>query len=150
MTDLGAQVADAVWGFRRVARRAVRQSFPGPPLPPSEAELLAYVGRYKGVGVNDAAQALQLAPNTVSTLVGQLGRAGYLERRPDPNDRRAARLHLTVAGAARIRHWRRHRAEVLAKALESLEPAERGALAAALPALRHLAMKLEQSSNEEA
>ena len=142
--DLGAALVDAVWGLRRVTRRVVRESFPEPALPPSEAELLAAVSRAKGTSVNDAAQALQLAPNTVSTLVGRLAKAGLLERRPDPADRRAARLHLTVAGHARVRQFRRHREDVLERALGTLAADERRALAAALPALGRLAGSLEE------
>ena len=142
--DLGAALVDAVWGLRRVTRRVVRESFPEPALPPSEAELLAAVSRAKGTSVNEAAQALQLAPNTVSTLVGRLARAGLLERRPDPADRRAARLHLTVAGHARVRQFRRHREDVLERALGTLAVDERRALAAALPAIRRLSGSLEE------
>ena len=64
LKTLGTELADAVFGFRRVTRRVVRQSFPGDPLPPSEAELLAFVRRSKGTGVGEAAQALQLWLNS--------------------------------------------------------------------------------------
>jgi DNA-binding MarR family transcriptional regulator len=134
---------DVVWGLRRITRRVVRESFPEPALPPSEGELLATVSRDKGLTVNEAASALQLAPNTVSTLVSRLAAAGLLERRPDPADRRAARLHLTLAGHARVRQFRRHREAVLARALHTLEDHERQALADALPAMRRLAGSLE-------
>jgi len=143
LKTLGTELADAVFGFRRVTRRVVRQSFPGDPLPPSEAELLAFVGRSKGTGVGEAAQALQLAPNTVSTLVGRLVEAGLLERRADPADGRAARLQLTTTGTARVRRWRRHRAEVLARGLDTLDDDERAALAAALGPLRRLGENLD-------
>jgi DNA-binding MarR family transcriptional regulator len=141
--DLGVELADAVFGFRRVTRRVVRQGFSGAVLPPSEAELLAFVGRSKGTGVGEAAQALQLAPNTVSTLVGRLVDAGLLERRADPTDGRVARLQLTSSGAARVRHWRRRHAEVLAQALATLDDDERCALAAALAPLRRLTENME-------
>jgi DNA-binding MarR family transcriptional regulator len=141
--ELGVALADTVFGFQRVTRRAVRQSFSGDVLPPAEAELLAFVGRSKGTGVGEAAHALQLASNTVSTLVGRLVEAGLLERRADPADGRVARLHLTSAGAARVRRWRRHRAEVLAQALDTLDEHERTALAAALAPLRRLAENME-------
>jgi DNA-binding MarR family transcriptional regulator len=140
---LGVELADAVSGFRRVTRRVVRQSFPGDALPPSEAELLAFVGRSKGTGVGEAAQALQLAPNTVSTLVGRLVDAGLLERRVDPADGRAARLQLTATGTARVRRWRNHRSDVLARGLDTLDDHERAALAAALGPLRRLGEHLE-------
>ncbi len=144
--DLGVALVDAVWGLRRVTRRVVRESFPEPALPPSEAELLAAVSRAKGTSVSDAAQALQLAPNTVSTLVGRLVRAGLLERRPDPVDRRAVRLQLTVAGHARVRQFRRHREAVMERALGALDDHERRALADALPAMQRLADGLEAIS----
>ena len=142
-TALGVELADTVFGFRRVTRRVVRQSFPGDPLPPSEAELLAFIGHSKGTGVGEAAQALQLAPNTVSTLVGRLVEAGLLERRPDPTDGRAAQLLLTRTGAARVRRWRDHRAAVLARGLDTLDDHERAALAAALAPLRRLGENLD-------
>jgi DNA-binding MarR family transcriptional regulator len=144
--DLGAALVDAVWGLRRVTRRIVRETFPQPALPPSEAELLAAVSRAKGITVNEAAQALQLAPNTVSTLVGRLVRAGLLQRRADLLDRRTARLHLTVAGQARVRQFRRHRERLLDRALRTLDDDERRALARALPAMQRLAGSLEAIS----
>lgn len=142
-TALGLELADAVFGFRRVARRVVRQTFADRVLPPSEAELLALVGRSKGTSVRDAAHALQLAPNTVSTLVSRLVGAGLLERHADPTDGRATRLQLTAEGAARVRRWRRHRAEMLSRALDALDATERTALAAALAPLHHLTESLD-------
>jgi DNA-binding MarR family transcriptional regulator len=94
----GGEFADAAQGFRRVLRRAVRSSFPDGPLPPSEAELLPLVGRQPDLSVSEAARALQLAANSVSTLVGRLVGLDLLERHPDPGDRRAARLRLTAGG----------------------------------------------------
>jgi DNA-binding MarR family transcriptional regulator len=139
----GGELADAVQAFRRVLRRAVRSSFPDPPLPPSEAELLALVGRDPDVSVNEAAGVMQLAPNSVSTLVGRLVALGLLERRVDPDDRRAARLRLTVAGDARVQAWRRHRDGVVRGAVDRLSVADRRALATALPVLRRLSAALE-------
>jgi DNA-binding MarR family transcriptional regulator len=143
-TGLGVELADAVFGFRRVARRVVRQTFTSDtPLPPSEAELLALVGRSKGTSVREAAQALQLAPNTVSTLVSRLVEAGLLERRVDPSDGRAVRLQLTNDGAARVRRWRRHRAAMLSRALDALDEDERAALSNALAPFRRLTESLD-------
>ena len=148
-TALGVELADAVFGFKRAAQRVVRQTFTSDnPLPVSEAELLALVGRSKGTGVSEAAHALQLAPNTVSTLVSRLVDAGLLERRPDPADGRVARLQLTNAGSARVRRWRSHRAALLARALDTLDDHERAALAAALDPLRRLSQSLDAIAPE--
>lgn len=137
------ELADAVQGFRRVLRRAVRSSFPGAPLPPSEAELLALVGRQPEVSVSEAAGVMQLAANSVSTLVGRLAALDLLERRVDPDDRRAAKLHLTATGDARVHAWRRHREQVLSGAMAQLSAGDRRALGAAVPALRRLSAALE-------
>jgi DNA-binding MarR family transcriptional regulator len=146
---LGADIADTVLALRRAVRRVTRRTFAGTPLPPSEAELLAFVGRNKGAGVNDTAGALLLAPNTVSTLVGRLVTAGLLERRPDPDDKRSVRLHLTVAGSARVRAWRRHRSELLERALASLDRADVRDLERTLPAMKRLTEAIDRLDSEE-
>ncbi len=132
------EYADAVLKLRRCLRRAVRTGLPGPALTASETELLALVARTQGIGVTEATDALQVAPNTVSTLVGRLSRKGLLRRRRDPRDRRAARLGLTPAGEARIAEVRRRRAAILDDAFERLAAEDRALLLGSLPALEHL------------
>ena len=46
-----------------------------------------------GIRLTELAARTQLSPATTSELVSDLERLGYLERRPDPTDRRA-KLHL--------------------------------------------------------
>jgi DNA-binding MarR family transcriptional regulator len=142
-TTLGVELADAVFGFRRVARRVARQTFDDRVLPPSEAELLALVGRSRGTSVREAAQALLLAPNTVSTLVSRLAEAGFLDPHPYPPAGRATRLQQTAAGAARVRRWRRHRTALLARALDALDDHDRSALALSVGPLRRLTESLD-------
>src|ERR1700754_4025663 len=110
--------AATVVALRRAARRVVRSDLPE--LPSSESELLALVGRSKGIGVGEAARNLQVSPNTVSTLIKSLTSRGLIERLSDPTDRRAALLHLTGAGAARLQKIRARQAEVLTAALSAL------------------------------
>ena len=130
--------ADAVLKLRRCLRRAVRTGLPGPALTASETELLALVARTQGIGVAEAADSLQVAPNTVSTLVGRLSQEGLLHRRRDHRDRRAARLGLTPAGEARIAEVRRRRAAILDDAFDRLSAEDRALLLDSLPALEHL------------
>jgi DNA-binding MarR family transcriptional regulator len=129
--------------LRRTVRRRVRRDWPHRPLVESELELLRLVGEQPGVRVLDAASALGVAPNTVSTLVGRLTVAGLLERRVDPEDARAARLFLTRAARRRFADWRDRRQGVVGEAFRSLSGNEQLALAAAIPALRRLADRLE-------
>jgi DNA-binding MarR family transcriptional regulator len=132
---------DTVIALRRVARRAARKNLPE--LPSSESELLSLVEELKGIGVSEAARLMQVSPNTVSTLIRSLTRRGLLERLSDPSDRRAALLHVTGAGAARIRRIRRQRAEAITKAMMALTQAERKTLADAVPAMHRLLIELE-------
>jgi len=138
------ELADALLAgarrLRRTTRRRVRRDWPVPPLPPAQVELLQVVADRPGVGVTDAAAALSLATNTVSTLAV----AGLVDRRrPGSGDRRAVHLALTPAAEERIAMWRDRRAELVAAALGSLGGQDRARLEAAVPALGRLADALE-------
>jgi DNA-binding MarR family transcriptional regulator len=140
---LASELASAWGGVRRRLRRSARAKVGGEPLTGSQVEVLRLVETVPGLGVRDAAAALHLAPNTVSTLVGGLGAAGMLDRRADPDDRRATQLHLTPAATTRLRRWRDERDRVLATALERLDADDRAALEGSLPALERLLAALE-------
>ena len=143
---LAAELTTAWGGVRRRLRRSARARVGGEPLTGSQVEVLRLVETQPGVGVRDAAAALHLAPNTVSTLVGGLAAAGLLDRRPDPDDRRATQLHLTPAATTRLRRWRDERDRVLASALEHLDAEDRRRLEASLPALERLLAELERDT----
>jgi DNA-binding MarR family transcriptional regulator len=140
---LASELTTAWGGVRRRLRRSARAKVGGEPLTGSQVEVLRLVETVPGLGVRDAAAALHLAPNTVSTLVGGLVAAGMLDRRADPDDRRATQLHLTPAATTRLRRWRDERDRVLATALERLDADDRAALEGSLPALERLLAALE-------
>lgn len=108
------------------------------PLPMSQKEVLRHVAAHPGAGTSSIAEALQLAPNTVSGIVSALVGDGYLWREYDDRDKRAVRLRLT--DTARERHaarWER-RADTLEAALARLDEGDRAAIRDALPALEDL------------
>jgi DNA-binding MarR family transcriptional regulator len=142
------ELADALVGVQRLIRRRVRREMPDPPLRGAEVELLRLVVAQPGIGISDAAKFLYLASNSVSTLVNQLVRAGYLVRETDPSDRRAARLLPTPAAGTRLSEWRRRRADVVRHQVSQLDEADREALRAALPALHELAVHLREEAEE--
>ncbi len=57
--------------------------------------VLVRLQRCEGVKQNELAEALDVAPITLARLIDKLASAGLVERRDDPADRRAHRLHLT-------------------------------------------------------
>jgi len=138
------QLFEALGSVRRQVRRTAGPPWPAATLSGSQIELVRLVRREPGHTVNEVAEALGLAPNTVSTLVGRLTDAGLLRREPDPADRRVARLHVTAAARRRIEGWRDARAELAALALGRLDPADREVLRAAVPALSRLVDALRE------
>ncbi|GAA1753702.1 MarR family winged helix-turn-helix transcriptional regulator [Luedemannella helvata] len=146
--ELAEELGARLNGLRRVLRRRVRATLDGPALPGGQVELLRLVETEPGIGVSAAARTLTLAGNSVSTLVNQLTEAGYLRRETDPADRRGAQLFLTEAAAQRLDTWRANRAAIVGAALTELSPAERTAIATALPALARLTEALAQHDEE--
>jgi MarR family transcriptional regulator for hemolysin len=59
--------------------------------------VLARIERNEGVKQTELADMLDLQPITLTRLLDRLADNGLIERRADPNDRRANRLHLTPA-----------------------------------------------------
>ncbi len=132
-------VADALFAaigvLRREVRRTVGRPWPLQSLSGSQVELLRLIRRQPGVSVADAATELGLAPNSVSTLVGQLNDAGLIRRTPDPADRRVARLTLTSAARRYTEAWRDRCSAVAASAISQLTARDRVLLESALPVL---------------
>ncbi|MEU1275121.1 MarR family winged helix-turn-helix transcriptional regulator [Streptomyces sp. NPDC005799] len=145
--DFPDDLIDALIGVQRRLRRRLREQI-APQLRGAEVELLRLVVTRPGIGISDAAKDLHLAGNSVSTLVNQLSRQGYLVRETDPADRRAARLLPTPAAEARIAEWRKRRAELVRGGLAGLDETDREALRAAVPALRKLAENLHEEAEE--
>jgi DNA-binding MarR family transcriptional regulator len=138
-----AELMVAMGAVRRVARRAVRTTAHADPLPPARSELLRLAARRPGIGVAEAAAEMHLAPNSVSTMVSKLTEDGLLTRGRVASDGRSVRLTVTEAGAARVDQWRDIRADLAGRAFGRLTPADRQAIAAAVPALTRLAEQME-------
>ena len=57
----------------------------------------------EGSRLTDLAERAQITKQSMGYLIDYLERRGYLERRPDPNDRRAALISLTNRGWEQVR-----------------------------------------------
>jgi len=57
---------------------------------------ISYISRYEGCNQTTLADYLEIRPITLTRLLDKLQDAGWIERRPDPGDRRAIRLYLTT------------------------------------------------------
>ncbi|MEV6483697.1 MarR family transcriptional regulator [Streptomyces sp. NPDC051576] len=142
------ELADALVGVQRLIRRRLRSEMTLPRLRGAEVELLRLVEIRPGIGISDAAKELYLASNSVSTLVNQLVKDGFLIRGTDPADRRAARLRLTQAAKTRLADWHTRRAALVRGEVDRLDRADRDALRAAIPALHRLAVNLHEEAED--
>jgi DNA-binding MarR family transcriptional regulator len=88
---------------------------------------------------SDLAAGAKMRPQSMAQTVKELEQAGFVSRRPDPDDGRRVFIELTELGARRLAEDRRRRDDWLARTLESeLTAEERATLAAAAPLLRRL------------
>lgn len=60
----------------------------------------------RGLRVTTLAARAGMSRQAITYLIGELEEKGYLERRPDPSDRRASLVQLTERGEAAIRAMR--------------------------------------------
>ena len=84
----------------------------------------------------------ELNAGQIYTTLGRLERDGLVRRGGDPGDARAVLVTITPEGLARLLRIREARAAAIEDRLAELDPDEREALSAALPALGKLAREL--------
>ncbi len=75
--------------------------------------------------LGELASAFGLDPSTITRQVQSLEREGFVERTPDPQDRRAAVLSLSADGVAMLEETRARRREWLARILADWSEEER-------------------------
>lgn len=142
--DLVRQLPRLLSPLSRLIRRAVRADPPLPLLPYAQVEVLRAVQEVPGISVGGVADSLQLAPNTVSTLVRILVESGHLEQTSLPGEGRTTRLTLTTEARQMIDVWDQRRAVLVNDVLDQLSEDHVAALRAAVPALLRLQEELER------
>src|SRR6266487_2558669 len=122
----------------RLVGRAKRLPIPaalrGLDLAPRHLALLAYL-QYDGpLTVSQLAGRLEVAPTTVSLMVGDLSRRGILTRQEDDADRRRRIVAIAPDYAAPITEWLSSSATAWTEVLAALTPAERATMVATMRA----------------
>ncbi|WP_406197503.1 MarR family winged helix-turn-helix transcriptional regulator [Kitasatospora sp. NBC_01560] len=132
-TGSGAGVDDAVRELLllmpRMVGRAKRIPLPEAlksfALAPRHLSLLSYLLLDGPLTVNDLAARLEVAPTTVSLMVGELSRQGILARREDEADRRRRIVAITPEQQPAIAGWLAPGAAAWRTALAPLSPEQR-------------------------
>jgi DNA-binding MarR family transcriptional regulator len=78
--------------------------------------------------IGQLATGLGISQGWASRVVDEMERAGYLERRRDPDDRRVVRVSLVPAAVERVEMAYRWRGDAVESALEGMSPDERAAV----------------------
>jgi len=76
----------------------------------------------QGERPSDLAARLRMSKQALNHLLGQLEQRGYLERRPDPDDKRSKRIALTARGTKAATTIREAVAEMEEQWVEQLGP----------------------------
>ena len=130
--SLGALLNDVA----RLIRKRFDQRAKGLRLTRAQYYLLAKLSRHEGINQVGLADLLEVEPITLARLVDRMEAGGWVERRPDPADRRARRLFLTAKARPVIERIRVIAADVYDEALSGLDRARRNQLIEALMVAR--------------
>ncbi|MDJ1135993.1 MarR family winged helix-turn-helix transcriptional regulator [Streptomyces iconiensis] len=133
----------------RVKRVPVPEELQSLALAPRHLSLLSYLLFDGPLTVNDLAARLEVAPTTVSLMVGELSRKGVLERHEDERDRRRRIVSITEARRPTIAGWLARGATAWRHAMTELSPAERALIVGTLRAYED-AMTAEEEEGGEA
>lgn len=134
--DDDPSLTEAFWAVARQLRSHSREALAPWDINPSHLRALQVVARGDAVRLRDLAERLRIAARSATEVVDGLESRGLVQRRPDPDDRRATLVELTDEGRrlmAAIRGARDTEEEAL---FGRLSAADRAHLARILTALR--------------
>lgn len=98
--------------------------------------LITYLRRHEGIRQGPLADLIEVEPITLSRMIDRLAEAGLVERRADPADRRAWRLHLTPRANELLTGIRQIAETLTDEAAEGLSEDERDQLIALVERVR--------------
>jgi MarR family transcriptional regulator for hemolysin len=113
--------------------------------------VLLRLERLEGLKQSDLAEELDIQPITLTRLVDRLCDNGLIERRADPNDRRAKRLYLRPAARPLLERIASQIEELSETILARIKPAEIDLMLSKLDLARdNLKQAIEQNTTQEA
>ncbi len=138
-----------IFDTARLMRRRFEQQCRDLPMTTAQYQIVGRLSRTEGVSQAALAGVLDIEPMTLSRHVDRMEAAGLVERRPDPDDRRARRLYTTERGRALLAPMRVRADVVIEQALEGLSAPERERLFAALETIvENLSASVADDSND--
>ncbi|MDE2405276.1 MAG: MarR family transcriptional regulator [Sphingomonadales bacterium] len=130
--NIGTMVAQVARLMRRAFDERAREIGVTRP----QWQVLSLLERHAGINQGGLAEILEVEPITLGRMIDRLQEAELVERRADPADRRAWRLHLTAKGDELIRLLQPHAQQTIAAMLEGVDETARAQLRQSLDRMR--------------
>jgi DNA-binding MarR family transcriptional regulator len=111
-------------------------------LPILQVKCLRFVSRSEGSPMGEIARQMEIELPGLSRVVDRLEKRGYIERTPDPTNRRIVRLNLTEQGRSMMQAVEKIRQAHFFACLKSLDVADMEEI---MHSLKRLAASVEQS-----
>lgn len=108
----------------RLMRREFNRQVQDMGLTEAQWRVIAHLYLREGINQTALAQILEVQPISLGRLIDRMEQAGFIERRPDPNDRRAITLYLTDKVAPLTEKLTAAGTALRAKATEGLSDAQ--------------------------
>jgi MarR family transcriptional regulator for hemolysin len=129
----------------RLLRRNFNRRAQDRGLTQTQWQALAHLSRDQGMNQACLADLLEVQPITAGRLVDRLEAAGWVQRRPDPADRRVQRLYLTSKAEPLLDDMRALAAATREEAMAGLPDRERRQMIQALKAMKDNLVRAEAS-----
>jgi len=90
----------------------------------AQFDILATLGFEQGITQQDLAERLLVTKGNICGMIDRMEVSGWVERRPDPEDRRVNRLFLTRQGKTKLSQTLPEQDALLKKLMSALKPVE--------------------------
>ncbi|MGB3815689.1 MAG: MarR family winged helix-turn-helix transcriptional regulator [Shinella sp.] len=142
---LGFVLTDVARMLRSAFERRINTAGLG--LTPGEARTLVRIASLEGSRQLEIAQRMGIEPMTLSTYLDRLQSLGFIERRPDPADRRAKLIFTTTASVELIANIRAEQIELMQHVTSGMDVAELDLMRGQLKRLRANLLALEEGDS---
>lgn len=148
-TDPERMLGFVIHDVSRLLRRRYEQTArdEGLGLTRTQCSVLAHLARQEGVNQATLAQTLDIEPITLVRLLDRLEEARFIQRKPDPQDRRAYVLELTAKARPMLERIYEVAAKVYEEAQTGMSKAETAQLLSLLHRLKaNLARRMSEAA----
>ena len=109
----------------RLLRRSFDERAKGMGVTRAQWQVLGLLIEHGGIKQGGLAELLEVEPITAGRMVDRMQEQNLLERRPDPADRRAWRIHLTPRGQELVERMRPYAHQTYEEALDNVPEEDR-------------------------